>query len=151
MKSIKTQRGLTLAITLVLLSIITLAAVSAMQNSGLQNKMTANYRHNTVVFNEANNALNRSFGKLNTGSHLQNLISNFDGAHTSLSFDAPTQSTSDINTQITIIYTGSCITCMKGFDLNQFKGISMEINAESHDMHINSSQYSGNVVVAPNI
>lgn len=151
MKSIKKQRGLTLAITLILLSIITLAAVSAMQNSGIQTKMTANYRHNSEVFNEANNALNRSFGKLNTGSTLQSLISDFDDMHTSLTFDAPAQSASDINTQITIIYTGKCITCMKGFDLNQFEGKSMEINAESHDMHISSSQYSGNVVVTPNI
>lgn len=150
MKSIKNQQGLTLAITLVLLSIITLAAVSAMQNSGIQTKMTANYRHNSEVFNEANNALNRSFNNLNTGQTLESLITKFDD-QTSLTLEVPSVATSEINTKITIYYTGGCMTCMKGFDLNQFEGKSMEINAESNDAHINSSQYSGNVVVTPKL
>lgn len=147
----KSQRGMTLAMTLVLLSIITLAAVSAMQNSGIQSKMTANYRHSTEVFNTANNALSRAFNSLNKGETLSHLIAELGSDKPEASLENNDPKNPDISTQLSVVYTGTCKTCMKGYDLNQFEGISMELTANSHALNMASTQYSGVSVVVPSL
>ncbi len=142
---------MTLAMTLVLLSIITLAAVSAMQNSGIQSKMTANYRHSTEVFNTANNTLSRAFNSLNKGDTLSPLITELSSAKPEVTLESNDQKNPDISTQLSVVYTGKCKTCMKGYDLNQFEGISMELTANSHALNMASTQYSGVSVVVPSL
>lgn len=49
------NKGSTLAISLVLLTVITLIAVTSMQRSGLQTRMVANIQHVEMLFNTAMN------------------------------------------------------------------------------------------------
>jgi type IV pilus assembly protein PilX len=45
-----TQKGSVLAVSLVLLTAITLIAISSMQRSGLQTKIVSNLQHHEILF-----------------------------------------------------------------------------------------------------
>lgn len=51
------NKGSVLAISLVILTAITLVSVTAMQRSGLQGRMTGSLQHNKIAFNTANSEL----------------------------------------------------------------------------------------------
>lgn len=60
------QSGSVLAISLVLLTAITLVAIMGLQRSGLQTKIVANVQHREVVFNGARNLLVDAYGSFQT-------------------------------------------------------------------------------------
>ncbi len=60
----KTHKGASLAISLVLLTVITLVAIFSLQRSGLQSKIVANIQHVEMLFNTALNDQNYWFSQI---------------------------------------------------------------------------------------
>lgn len=151
-KAIKHVEGMALVPTLIITVIITLAAVTAMQNSGIQGKMTANYRHEAEIFNETNNELTAQFNELKKENALSGVISNISevkGSTLLLSnITSPTYSEASLSE---VKYLGVCATCASGFDLNQFEGLSIEIGVKNKAMNVVSTQYAGASVVVPSL
>jgi Tfp pilus assembly protein PilX len=140
------QDGMSLVITLVLLSIITMASLSAMQNSGIENRMTANYRHSAEVFHETNNELVAQIRELNT---TQNIINLLDKAENKQSLIRLSHSTLPVDITVTANLEGNCTSCLRGYDLALFDGEALEITASGSATPISSTQYMGISVVVP--
>lgn len=62
----KNQSGSVLAISLVLLTAITLIAIMGLQRSGLQTKIIANIQHREIVFNGTQNLIEDGYGYFQT-------------------------------------------------------------------------------------
>lgn len=142
----KKQKGISLIITLVLLSIITLASLSAMQNSGIENRMTANYRHAAEVFHETNNELVAQVRDLNS---TQNIIDLLDKAENKQPLVRLSHSILPVDITLKVGHEGSCTRCLRGYDLALFEGEALEISASGSAEPISSTQYMGISVVVP--
>lgn len=142
----KQQNGVSLVITLILLSVITLAALSAMQNSGIEARMTANYRHSAEVFHETNNELT---AQIRNATSAQEILSLLDDAEKNIAIKRLSHSTLPVTITISATNQGNCITCMHGYDLAQFEGMAVELSATGSATPLSSTQYTGISVIAP--
>lgn len=140
------QKGMSLVITLVLLSIITLASLSAMQNSGIEGRMTANYRHSAEVFHETNNELIAQIRDLNS---TQNIIDLLDKAENKQPLIRLSYSTLPVDITVAVSHEGNCTSCLRGYDLALFNGEALEISASGSAQPISSTQYMGVSVIVP--
>ncbi len=69
------SKGSTLAISLVILTVITLVATSSMQRSGLQTRMVTNIQHSEMLFNTAMNDQEYWFRQLRISESGDSLLS----------------------------------------------------------------------------
>jgi Tfp pilus assembly protein PilX len=89
-QAIKKQSGAVLAISLVLLTAITVLAVISMQRAGLQTRITGNILHREMLFNSAMNEQESWYYQLKTadtgdailGDPIRNFTVNDDGSRT---------------------------------------------------------------------
>ena len=68
LKSQHSQRGVVLVVSLILLLVVTLLAVSSMQGTSLEEKMAGNTRDRNLAFQTTESAIERS-GNLYRGHH----------------------------------------------------------------------------------
>lgn len=140
------QNGASLVIALILLAVITLAALSAMQNSGIEARMTANYRHSAEVFHETNNELT---AQLRHATSAQQILSLLNDVEKNITIKRLSHSTLPVTITLSATNQGNCVTCMHGYDLAQFEGMAVELNAAGSAAALSSTQYTGIFVVAP--
>lgn len=80
------QSGSVLAISLVLLTAITLIAIMGMQRSGLQTKIVANIQHRETVFNAALSDIDEAYSQIQAGN-TQELSNAMDAPQQWINFD----------------------------------------------------------------
>jgi hypothetical protein len=142
------QRGSTLVVALVILSIMTLVATFAMQNSGIQSRMVANSVHTAEAFRDANNENNGQYRQYNDFVELPKLAAAkaVVGANVLVAATAPAHSTISANFE----YMGECPTCMIAEEVGSDKEVLLfEFTADAQTGGAESNQTIGTAALAP--
>lgn len=142
------QKGSTLIVALVILSIMTLVATFAMQNSGIQSRMVANSIHTAESFRAASNENNSQYRTYNDFNALVKLV--FAKAVVGANqLDEITQPKSSTVTA-TFEYVGECPTCLVGEELGADKEVLLfEFTADAETGGAESNQTIGTSALAP--
>lgn len=142
------QTGSTLVVALVILSIMTLVATFAMQNSGIQSRMVANSVHAAEAFRDANNENNGQYRKYNRFDELPKLTvaKAVVGSNPLAATTVPVHSTVSASFE----YMGECPTCLIGEELGADKEVLLfEFTANAETGGAESNQTIGTAALAP--
>jgi Tfp pilus assembly protein PilX len=162
------QTGSALAISLVLLTAITLISITSLQRSGLQTKIVANSQHSEAAFHAANNELEEMFEAYandpNAAAALSETIDDYDiedgekkyiesnitGVNSSYQENAQTNPRHVQIASRTIIHTGQPIfssgNSQGGFTTYRFEATTV---ANTPNGRTSSSQSSGIEFIGP--
>lgn len=142
------QTGSTLVVALVILSIMTLVATFAMQNSGIQSRMVANSVHTAEAFRDANNENNGQYRQYNDFDELPKLAvaKAIVGSNPLAASTVPAHSTVNANFE----YMGECPTCMIAEEVGSDKEVLLfEFTADAQTGGAESNQTIGTTALAP--
>lgn len=142
------QKGSTLIVALVILSIMTLVATFAMQNSGIQSRMVANSIHTAESFRAASNENNSQYRTYNDFAALPQLAAAkaVVGANQLNQITKPKSSTVSASYE----YMGECPTCMIAEEVGADKEVLLfEFTADAETGGAESNQTIGTTALAP--
>ncbi|MCP5325054.1 MAG: hypothetical protein H7A09_01855 [Oceanospirillaceae bacterium] len=142
------QKGSTLVVALVILSIMTLVATFAMQNSGIQSRMVANSIHTAESYRAANNENNGQYRTYNNFDELSKLTvaKSVKGANLLNNVTQPDNTTLNASFE----YMGECPTCLIGEELGADKEVLLfEFTADAKTGGAESNQTIGTAALAP--
>lgn len=173
MKSINTNKGSALAISLVILTAITLISITALQRSGLQSRMVGNIQHQEQAFHAANGELEEIFNFYATQASATQALSvplnSFDiinnvqifkttsPGHTSTySSYTPSKKSPRLRVNSNIEHTGFKSALVDGFSVGTFSAYEFVVTSEAAQPNIGqgigrvlSSQAMGIKYIAP--
>lgn len=158
---LKTNKGSALAISLTILTAITLISITALQRSGIQGRMTGNIQHKEQGFHAANSELEEIYNfyatqasatealslPINTFSFVngEQLFNKVDAGHLSTYNDYSQQSpghTASARPQVNsnVQHTGLKTAMVDGFSYGSFVEYGFSVNAQSSKPKTGASQ-----------
>lgn len=142
------QKGSTLIVALVILSIMTLVATFAMQNSGIQSRMVANAISTAESFRASNNENNAQYSYYNDFTKLTKLTE-FKIAEKPTALDTLTEPP-EVTLTASVDYLYECPTCWQGEELGTDKEVLLfEFTSDAEIGNAESNQTIGTTALAP--